>query len=125
MRRAVLSEVGQTTSSRQSPSRSPLSDGVALVPLLEWTPAAVSSRVSDDVPYLSMRVWSSSSRWASPSHHITKLAELVLRLATTAPDGLRTPSTADDQLSAPGLPAQMSADTPRPLSPLAGVLHRT
>src|SRR4051812_47200739 len=125
MRSARLSVVGQITSSRQSPSRSPESDGVALVPLLLCTPEAVSSRVSPDVPYLSIRVWSSSSRTGSPSHHTRKLVELGLRLLTTVPAGLRMPSVADDQDSAPGLPAQMSPDTPRPLSPLAGVDQST
>src|SRR4051812_39213181 len=125
MRSAVLSVVGQITSSRQSPNRSPDSDGVDLVPLLECTLAAVSRRVSPEVPYLSMWVPSSSSRVVSASHQVRKFVELGLRVDTTVPCGLRTPSAAADQDSAPGLPAQMSPETPRPLSPLAGVVHRT
>src|SRR4051812_20416067 len=104
------------TSSRQSPSRSPERDGVDLVLLFECTSDAISRRVSPEVPYLSMWVASSSSRVASPSHQIRKFVEPGLRLATTAPDGPRTPSAADDQDSAPGLPDQMSSETPRPLS---------
>src|ERR1041384_6744338 len=121
MRSAVLFVVGQITSSRQSPKRSPESDGVALVPLLECTSDAVSSRVSPEVPYLSTWLPSSSSRTGSASHQARKLLEPGWRLLTTAPVGPRTPSAADDQDSAPALPDQMSAETPRPLSPLAGV----
>src|SRR4051794_36666518 len=108
------------TSSRQSPRMSPDKDGVDLVPLLEWTPEPVSRRVSREVPYLSMWVPSRSSRVVSPSHHARKLLDPGLRLATTAPLGLRTPLTSDDHDSAPALPDQMSPDTPRPLSPPAG-----
>src|SRR3712207_4653373 len=97
MRRAVLSVVGQTTSSRQSRSRSPESDGVDLVPLFECTPEAVGRRVSPPVPYLSMWVPSSSCRTGSASHQARKLAEPGLRDATTAPDGPRTPSAIEDQ----------------------------
>src|SRR4051812_40426021 len=125
MRSAVLSVVGQITSSRQSPNRSPESEGVDLVPLLECTPAAVSRRVSPEVPYLSMCVASSSSRTGSPSHQARKFVEPGLRLVTTAPAGLRTPSAAADHDSAPALPDQMSAETPRPLSPFAGVDQST
>src|SRR3954452_8163029 len=113
------------TSSRQSPRMSPDSDGVDFVPLFECTSAPVSSRVSPEVPYLSMCVASSNSRVASPSHQITKLVEPGFRVATTEPLGLRSPSAAADQDSAPGLPAQMSSETPRPLSPLAGVVQMT
>src|SRR5215213_4522649 len=117
MRSARLSDVGQITSSRQSPRMSACSEGVAFVPLLECTPLAVSRRVSPPVPYLSMWVPSSSSRCASPSHQMTKFVEPGLRLATCAPFVvLRSPLTALDHVSAPGLPAQMSAVTPRPLS---------
>src|SRR4051812_14315665 len=104
MRRARLSVVGQMTSSRQSPRMSADSDGVALVPLLECTPLAVSRRVSALVPYLSMWVPSSSSRWASPSHQTTKLADDGLR-PMFAPPVLNRPPTAEDHDSAPGLPA--------------------
>src|SRR3954451_17565992 len=104
MRRALLSVVGQTTSSRQSPRMSADSEGVALVPLLECTPLAVSNRVSLLVPYLSIWVPSSSSRCASPSHHTTKLVEDGLR-PMFVPPVLNRPLTADDHDSAPGLPA--------------------
>src|SRR5690606_6908976 len=106
MRSALLSVVRQITSSRQSPNRSPDSAGVALVPLLEATPLAVSRRVSPPVPYLSIWVWSSSSRTGSASHQIRKLAEPGLRLATWLPVAAeRNPLTALDHTSAPGLPA--------------------
>src|SRR5690349_6350086 len=103
---------------------SPDSDGVALVPLLEWTPEPVSRRVSDEVSYLSMWVSSRSSRTGSPSHQDRKLMLPGLRVATTVPCGLRTPSACEDQDSAPTLPAQTSSQTPRPLSPLAAVDQR-
>src|SRR4051794_36547581 len=95
MRRALLLDVRHTTSSRQSPNRSPESAGVALVPLLEATPEPVSSRVSPPVPYLSMRVWSTSSRTGSASHQARKLmddgsrpseAPVVLRSVVSAAD---------------------------------------
>src|SRR3954467_15515539 len=104
MRSLVLSVVGQMTSSRQSPRMSAWRDGVDLVLLLACTPLAVSSRVSALVPYLSMCVPSSSSRWASPSHQITKLVLDGLR-PMFWPDVLYRPETADDHDSAPGLPA--------------------
>src|SRR6185312_9958980 len=122
MRRAWLSLVRQTTSSRQSPNRSPASAGVDLVPLLLATPLPVSSRVSPPVPYLSTCVPSSSSRTGSPSHQARKLVEPGLR-PTFCPRVFNTPETAEDQDSAPGLPAQMSPETPRPLSqPQVGLL---
>src|SRR4051794_37760237 len=93
------------------------SAGVDLVPLLDATPEPVSRRVSPDVPYLSIVVPFNSSRWASPSHQTTKLVEPGLRLATCEPFAAeRSPLTAADHTSAPGLPAQMSAATARPLS---------
>src|SRR3954454_9646056 len=104
MRRARLSVVGQTTSSRQSPRMSADSDGVDFVPLLACTPLAVSSRVSPLVPYLSMWVPSRSSRCASPSHQTTKFVDDGLR-ATFWPLVLSSPLTADDQASAPMRPA--------------------
>src|SRR3954467_1925010 len=125
MRSALLLVVGQMTSSRQSPNRSADSDGVDFVPLLECTSAPVSRRVSPPVPYLSMCVASSSSRVGSASHQTRKFCEPGLRVATTVPLGERTPSAAADHDSAPGLPDQTSSDTPRPLSPLGGVVQRT
>src|SRR4051812_33378020 len=116
MRNARLSVVRQITSSRQSPRMSPESAGVDLVPLLDATPLPVSSRVSPPVPYLSIFVASTSSRTGSPSHQARKFADDGLR-PTFCPRVLASPVAADDQDSAPGLPAQMSAETPRPLSP--------
>src|SRR5688572_573245 len=106
MRRALLLLVRQMASSRQSPRMSPDRAGVALVPLLEATPLAVSRRVSLPVPYLSMRVWSSSSRTGSASHQMTKLAEDGVR-PTEPPEVLNRlvmfgPAP---QNSAPALPA--------------------
>src|SRR5512142_1865310 len=103
---------------------SPESDGVDLVPLFACTPEAVSSRVSPEVPYLSRCVPSSSSRTGSPSHHARKLVEPGLR-PMLWPVALRRLPSAADHDSAPGEPAQMSSETPRPLSPLAGVDHST
>src|SRR5918992_4169812 len=124
MRSAVLAVVGQMTSSRQSPNRSADSDGVALEPLLEWTPLAVSSRESEPVPYLSMRVWSSSSRTGSPSHQTRKLIDDGSR-PMAWPAVLRRLVSLDDHDSAPGLPAHTSPDTPRPLSPAGAVDQMT
>src|SRR5690606_22050968 len=80
-------------------------------------------RVSPPGPYLSMCVWSSSSRVGSPSHQTRKLAEPGLR-PMEVPEVLSRPSTREDQNSAPGLPAQTSPATPRPLSPPEAVRHR-
>src|SRR5215510_1251737 len=115
MRRKRLSVVRQTTSSRQSPRMSPERAGVALVPLLEVAPSAVSSRVSEDVPYLSMWLLSSSSRTVSASHQTRKLVEDGLR-PTFCPWLFEAPDTLEVQASAPALPAQTSPATPRPLS---------
>src|SRR5687768_6373611 len=115
MRSAVLSDVRQMTSSRQSPNRSADSAGVALVPLFDATPEPVSRRVSPPVPYLSTCVPSSSSRVVSPSHQTRKFVDDGLR-PMFCPLVFDSPATADDQDSAPGLPAWMSPDTARPLS---------
>ena len=40
------------------------------------------------------------------------------------PEVLRSCESDDDHDSAPALPDQMSSETPRPLSVVAGVLHR-
>src|SRR5262245_55387027 len=105
MRSAELVLVRQMTSSRQSPRMSADSAGLALVPLFDATPLAVSRRVSPPVPYLSMRVWSSSSRTGSASHQIRKFAEPGLRPRLALLVALRRPSTEDDHISAPALPA--------------------
>lgn len=111
---------------------SPDSDGVALVPLLEWTDAPVRRRVSDEVPYLSMWVPSRSSRTVSPSHQDRKFTEDGSR-PLVAPASSRIEVSEADQTSAPSLPAQMSPATPRPLSqhaasfqftvPFAGLMY--
>src|SRR5262245_40853048 len=104
MRSAVFASL-KITSSRQSPKISADRFGVALVPLMDDAPEAVSSRVSPAVPYLSMWLLSSSSRTKSPSHQIRKLAWLGLR-PTLPPEVLKRlvmPSPAP-QNSAPALP---------------------
>ena len=70
MRSDVLSAERQITSSRQSPKRSAVSAGVALVPLLEAAPVAVSSRTSELVfqSHLLIQLLSSISRSRSASH---------------------------------------------------------
>jgi hypothetical protein len=83
---------------------SPDSDGVALVPLLEWTPDPVSRRVSPEVPYLSMWVPSRSSRTGSPSHQLTKFM-LEGSRPREAPVAERRVVSEADQASAPALPA--------------------
>src|SRR5512145_100369 len=105
MRSAVFDSL-KITSSRQSPRISAERFGVALVPLMDDAPDAVSNRVSPPVPYLSMWLLSSSSRTKSPSHQITKLTELGLRPALP-PEELKRlvmPSP-PPQKSAPALPA--------------------
>src|SRR3712207_1347431 len=74
MRRAVLSEVRQTTSSRQSPRMSPESAGVDFVELFEERPAGESSAVLVFVSqfHFEMVVPSSSSRRRSASHQTAK-----------------------------------------------------
>src|SRR5689334_4798411 len=124
MRRFLLSPVRQTTSSRQSPRMSPDRTGVALVPLFEDTPEPVSRRVSEEVPYLSMRVPSRSSRTGSPSHQARKLVEEGLRPFVPPPSS-RMPPSEDDHISGPELPDQMSPATPRPLSQQAPSFQRT
>src|SRR5262245_43727194 len=105
MRRPEFASL-KTTSSRQSPKRSADRFGVALVPLMDDAPEAVSRRVSPAVPYLSMWLPSSSSRTKSPSHQMRKLTELGLRptLPAKALNRLVMPSPAP-QNSAPALPA--------------------
>src|SRR5919106_6410955 len=77
MRSAVLSDARQTTSSRQSPKMSALSDGVALVPLFDATPAGASSVESVPVVQFHFEIvtLSSSSRSGSASHQTPKLMD--------------------------------------------------
>ena len=103
------------TSSRQSPRMSPDSDGVALVLLLECTPLAVSSRVSDEVPYLSMLVASSSSRTGSASHQTRKFAERACGRAE-APDGAAQAGVRGRPGLGPGAAGVDVPGDPRPLS---------
>src|SRR5690606_748591 len=106
-------------SSRQSPNRSAVSEGVDLVPLLEAPPEAVSRTAP---PAFWMVIPSSNSRSRSPSHQARKLV-LLGEMLTTVPEALRTPPAAP-QNSAPGLEARMSAAAPRPTSS-AGVFQYT
>ena len=77
MRNSLLSVVRQITSSRQSPNRSALKQGVALEPLLATQPSAVSRLlvVSFFQSHLSILFLSNSSRVKSSSHHTTKLVD--------------------------------------------------
>src|SRR5215510_176280 len=91
MRSAALFVSRQITSSRQSPSMSALSAGVAFVPLFEAIP--VSASRLDVFPWsqfhLLITVPSSNSRNRSPSHQTPKLIEgLVAEICT--PRGPRT-----------------------------------
>src|SRR5262245_32203238 len=105
MRSALLPVVRNTTSSRQSPKMSPLNAGVDFVPLLDVVPSAVKRRVSPPVPYLSTWLLSSSSRTVSLSHQTRKFVEPGLREDACPPEVLVRPATAEDQASAPALPA--------------------
>src|SRR6185312_1245160 len=71
-RSAELSASRQITSSRQSPSTSATSAGVAFVPLFDAQSAQESSVCP---PYFWIEVLSSSSRDSSPSHQIKKLID--------------------------------------------------
>src|SRR5688572_2413704 len=115
MRRTRLSFERRSTSSRQSPRTSADRFGVALVPLIELAPSAVSRRASLDVPYLSTWFPSSSSRTGSASHQTRKFALPGVRptLAPVELNRLVSPVPAP-QNSAPGLPAYTSPATPRP-----------
>src|SRR4030095_14305554 len=80
MRNALFPDSRHTTSSRQSPNKSPLRHGVALVPLLEATPAPDSSVEVFPASqfHFVIVVPSSSSRNRSPSHHTPKLIDGLL-----------------------------------------------
>src|SRR5262245_55735551 len=105
-------------SSRQSPSRSAVSVGVDLVPLFDAQPLA-DSRVLP--PNLLIEVPSSSSRVSSASHQMRKFCELGLVPTLALLDAENRPVTLDDHISAPGLLAEMSSATQRPVSaPLTG-----
>src|SRR5215218_3772526 len=102
MRNSLLSGVRKMTSSRQSPKKSADKTGVALVPLFEVAPSAVSkvSSVSLVQFHLEMRLRSSSSRKRSPSHHIAKFAERGA-LPMRSPVQVRNPE-GPPHISAPG-----------------------
>src|SRR6187401_3272473 len=127
MRNSRLSPVRQTTSSRQSPRMSAQRTGVALEPLFEVHPSAVSSRVSLSLSQFHLEIWlrSSSSRSRSPSHQTPKLQERGLRCETVSPRALHTPLSLspDAQHSYPACRGSMSIVTPRPTS-RDGLLHR-
>src|SRR3990172_3467319 len=93
MRSSRSSLVRQTTSSRQSPNKSALTAGVALVPLFAVQSAASSKGVSllSDQFHLAMRFRSSNSRNRSPSHQTPKLQELGGRDEIFSPFALNRP----------------------------------
>src|SRR6185436_10831939 len=74
MRRFKLSDVRQITSSRQSPKRSALRQGVDLVPLLEESPAGERIELLELLNqfHLEIVVPSRVSRSKSASHHTQK-----------------------------------------------------
>src|SRR5262245_23970333 len=89
MRSSLLSELRQMTSSRQSPRRSALRHGVALVPLFEEQPVAESRTTSDSFSQVHFEV---VVRWSrSPSHHTPKLHERGLRWEILSPLQLYRP----------------------------------
>src|SRR5215510_12452809 len=109
-------------SSRQSPSRSAVSAGVDFEPLFDAQPLALRIELP---PYLLIDVPSSSSRVSSASHQIRKFCEdgLLPRLAFVLAEN--RPVTLDDHISAPGLLAEMSSATQRPVSaPLTSAICR-
>src|SRR5688572_32286942 len=112
-RNAELFDSLQMISSRQSPSRSAVSAGVDLVPLFDAQPLALSS---EPPPYLLIDVPSSSSRLSSASHQMRKFCDdgLLPTFALVLAENI--PSTLDDHISAPGLLADTSAATQRPVS---------
>src|SRR3954453_21572547 len=95
MRSSFPSVVGQITSSRQSPRMSADSDGVALVPLTEVQPSAVTIRSVFWVFQFHLSMWflSSSSRKQSPSHQTAKLQLDGFTRTISLPLQSHTPST--------------------------------
>src|SRR3569832_571726 len=124
-RSAELSLSRQLTSSLQSPVRSAVSTGVDLVPLLDAQ--AVQDSSDPDAPYFVIEVPSSSSRVSSASQYSRKFAGPG-REAAVGPDMRRAPvvaeilpSTPVAYFSAPGVAAETSSATHRPVSlPLIG-----
>src|SRR5688572_7433293 len=113
-RSSELSGVRHTISSRQSPNRSAVKVGVALL----WLFDMHSAHDNNSAPApLVTRVASSRSRSSSAPHHSKKLIKLGLFALSASPCAAeRKSGSAADQNSAPGLLATMSAATPRPLS---------
>src|SRR5215207_3934470 len=93
MRSAVLSDVRQMTSSRQSPRMSPRRDGVAFVELLEETPEGDRSTLEVFVSqfHFEMVVPSSNSRRRSASHQIPKFIGEGLEVVIRTPVALQSP----------------------------------
>src|SRR5688572_8940043 len=93
MRSSLLSVVRQMTSSRQSPSMSALSVGVAFVPLLDEQPSAVSRTSSVAVVQFHFKIVfrSSNSRSTSPSHQIPKLQDRGDASEIFSPLALKSP----------------------------------
>src|SRR5687767_6204027 len=102
--------------------------GLALVPLLEVAPEAVSSREELVLEkfHLSITLLSSSSRSRSASHHTAKFTEGRLD-EMTVPLKLKTPLMPPPafQYSAPRWRGSMSAAMPRPgpSEPLVGLFQ--
>src|SRR5437870_12441363 len=95
MRSSLLSAERPITSSRQSPKMSAHRHGVALVPLFEAQPSAVSSTfsVSFSQSHLVIVVRSRISRSRSPSHQTPKLHERGRRSLIFSPLQLYSPVT--------------------------------
>src|SRR5215212_5488060 len=93
MRRAVLSAVRQTTSSRQSPRMSPRSAGVAFVELFDASPAGESSVLALLVvqSHFEMVVPSSNSRRKSASHQMPKFFGEGAEVPICTPFALQSP----------------------------------
>src|SRR3569623_1877367 len=124
-RSAALSLSRQLTSSHQSPVRSAVSTGDDLVPLLEAH--AVQDSSEPEAPYLVIEVPSSSSRVSSASQYSRKFTgpgreaavEPVMMRAPVVAENM--PSTPVAHISAPGVAAETSSATHRPVSlPLIG-----
>ncbi len=103
-RKAVLSAVRTTTSSRQSPKMSPCKQGLLFDPLLKLHPSNVASgrQAFASQSYLLTVSWSSISRSKSPSHHTAMFIGKPRGAAqTTSPFIFRMPPEADDHISTP------------------------
>src|SRR5215208_131431 len=93
MRSAVLSEVRQMTSSRQSPRMSPRSAGVAFVELFDERPDGDRSVLALPVvqSHFEMVVPSSNSRRRSASHQMPKFFGEGAEVLICTPVALQSP----------------------------------